>query len=309
MNKKLKTYFEELGFNIEGNNAHGTLKGFETSANVSMLDTVSPVKFHVNLYLNEEEKVKVVQEIKNLKLKYFNVDADLYGIALGFNDPLTVGKLIKRMPEMIDKIFAVFAKYEAKGVGYCPVCGELLKEDSKKYRIEWALITMDKDCVNDINAIIENENNDFAEAPNNYLKGTCGALLGALVGIVAYVVLFYIGYVSALTSLIAILLGSYLYKKLDGKPNAIMVVIVSVISILSMLFAVFGIYYLAAQALALEFGFSSLGLQAFTDMMTVPEFSQEFISNLGMTFFYTILGVIFEISRLSKSVKRQGKIK
>ena len=30
MNKKLKTFFEELGFSIEGNNAYGNLKGYKT---------------------------------------------------------------------------------------------------------------------------------------------------------------------------------------------------------------------------------------------------------------------------------------
>ena len=309
MNKKLKNYFEQLGFSIKGNNAHGEYKDYEVSVDVAMLDTVSPVKLHVNLFATNEVKAEIVKDIKGLKFKYFNVDMDLYGIILGFNDPLTVGKLLKRMPEMMTQIFDVFTKYGAKGVGYCPICGEELKDESNKYKIGWALITMDNDCVKDVNEVIDAENEDFAAAPNNYLKGTCGALLGALVGAVAYIVLFFMGYISALTSLIAILLGAYLYKKLDGKPNGMMIIIVSVVSISAMLLSVWGIYVLASQALVLEFGFSSTGVQAFKDMMTIPEFSQEFTTNFVMTIFYTILGVIFEIIRLSKSVKRQETIK
>ena len=309
MNKKLKIYFEELGLNVEGNNAYGNLKGYEVSANVAMLDNISPVKLHVNLYASEETKVAIVNEIKNLKYKYFMVDADMYGMILGFNDPLTVGKLLKRMPEMLEQIFAIFEKYEACGVGYCPICGQTLKEESKKYQIGWALITMDAECVNDLNEIIEAENKEFDESPNNYLKGTLGAALGALVGVVAFIVLFYIGYVSAITSFIAILLGTYLYKKLGGKPNNVMVAIVSIISIVSMALTCFGIYLTASQALVSEFGFSSTGLQAFKDMMTIEIFSEEFTTNLLMTLFFSILGVAFEIGRLSKSVKRQTKIK
>ena len=308
MNKKLQTYFESLGFSIQGNNAYGNLKGYEVSANVAMLDNVAPVKLHVNLFLHAQLKNQMIEEIKALKYKYFTIDEDIYGILLGFNDPLTVGKLLNRMPEMIDSIFGIFNKYEAKGAGYCPICGNELKEESKQYRLEWVVITMDNDCATNINNVIENENKEFNEAPNNYLKGALGACIGALAGIVAYVILFFIGFISALTSFIAILLGGYLYKKFGGKQNYVMVIIVAAISIVSMLLALTGIYYLASQALVLEYGFNSIGIQAFKDMMTIKEFSSEFTTNLLMTLLYTLLGVGYETYRLSKSVKRQDKI-
>ena len=309
MNKKLKNYFEQLGFNVQGNNAYGSLNNCEVSVNVVMLDHVAPVKLHVNLYASDENKGKILRELQSLRLKYFIASADAYGIILGFNDPWTVGGLIKRIPEMLDKIFVIFTKYEAKGIGYCPLCGEELKEGAKQYNISGALITMDPECVNKVNEVIEAVNKDFKEAPNNYLKGTIGAVIGALVGAIAFIVLFFIGFISAITSLIAIVLGTYLYKKFGGKPNAIMVVIVSVVSIAAMLLSVWGIYVFAAETLALEYGFASTGLQAFNDMMTIPEFSKEFTSNLLMTVVFTAVGVIFEIVQLSKSVKRQGTIK
>lgn len=309
MNKKLKTYFEELGLNVQGNNAYGNYQGYEISADVAILDSVAPVKMHVNLFASAEVKAQMIREILSFRFKNFVIDQDIYGIALGFNDPWTVGKLLKRMPEMINKIFEVFNKYEAKGIEYCPICGELLSEESKKYKIEWVQITMDNNCVNDINNAIEIDNKNFDEEPNNYLKGALGACIGALVGFAAFIIIFFLGYISSLTSFIAILLGAYLYKKFKGKQNYMMIIIVSTISIVSMLLAVFSIYLLAAQSLALELGFSSTGIQAFKDMMTVTEFNKEFTSNLWMTVFYTILGVAFEIFNLSKSIKRQGKIK
>ena len=110
MNGKLKLYFEQLGFNVQGNNAYGSLNNYEVSVNVVMLDHVAPVKLHVNLYASKENKGKILRELQNLRLKYFIASADAYGITLGFNDPWTVGRLIKRMPEMLDKIFAIFTK-------------------------------------------------------------------------------------------------------------------------------------------------------------------------------------------------------
>ena len=230
MNKKLKNYFEQLGLTVTGNNAHGTLNGYEVSANVVMLDTISPVKMHVNLYATNEVKENIIKEIKAFDFKTFIIEADAYGILLGFNDILTVGRLLVRMPDMINKIFTVFKNNEALGIGYCPICGEVLKEESKKYMVGWAIISMDNECVQGINEEITSENKAFNDVPNNYLKGIFGALLGSLVGVVAFVILFYIGYVTSLTAFISILLGSYLYRKLDGKPNGVMVAIVSTIS-------------------------------------------------------------------------------
>ena len=309
MNKKLKEYFEGLGLSVKDNGAYGYFKGFEVSANVRMLDQVAPVKIRVNFFTSFDERVKIISEIKQFNFKYFTAELDRYGIKLGFNDPLTVGKLLNRMPEMLYKIFEVIQKYEVKGKGYCPVCGEELNEEAKAYNIDGYAITLDNKCMGNINNLINMENKEFKDSPNNYLKGALGACIGAIVGILAYVILFFIGYVSSLTSFVAILLGAYLYKKFEGKQNAVMIVIVSSISILSMLLAVFGIYVLAAQGLASQYGFSSFGIEAFFDMMTINEFSKEFTSNLTMTFFYTVLGVVFEIVRLSKTVKRQGEIK
>ena len=309
MNKKLKTYFEQLGLLVEGNNAYGKLNGYEVSVNVAIMDTVSPVKIHVNLYAPDATKLTIVNEIKNQKFKYFVVGADVYGITLGFNDPLTIGKLLNRMPEMLDKIFAIIKRCEAKGEGYCPICGEPLKDDAKKYRISWSMITLDTECVGNLNNVIEAENKDFKKAPNNYGRGICGALIGALVGVIAFVILFFMGYISALTSFISVLLGSFLYKKFGGKPNVVMIVTVSVVSVASMILALFGIYVLAAQVLVLDYDFTSTGIQAFNDMMTIKEFSQEFTTNLVMTVLYTGIGIAFEIYRLSKSIRRPGTIK
>lgn len=309
MNKKIKTYFESLGLSIQGNNAYGTIRGYEVSANVAMLDTVSPIKIHVNFYMPIQVKVQMASEIRALAYKHFVIDLDMYGVSLGFNDPLTVGKLLNRMPDMMNNIFNAFDKYEAKGIGYCPICGDVLQENSKQYSLDWALVTMDNSCVANINRSIVNENNSFASAPNNYLKGTLGALLGACVGVVAFVILFFIGYISALTSFIAIILGAFLYKKFGGKQDKVMVLIVSLVSVLSMVLTIFGIYVLASQGLASEFGFHSSGFQAFKDMMTIAEFSKEFKTNLLMTILYTFIGVAYEAYSLNKSVKRQGEIK
>ena len=88
-----------------------------------------------------------------------------------------------------------------------------------------------------------------------------------------------------------------------------MVVIVSIISVAAMLLAAWLIYIAVAQTIAIEYGFLSTGIQAFKDMMSVSEFANEFTTNILMTLVYTVFGAVYEIVRLSKSIKRQGSIK
>ena len=82
----------------------------------------------------------------------------------------------------------------------------------------------------------------------------------------------------------------------------------ALISVASLLLTVFVLYMNAATILAPEYGFSTTGMDAFSDMMTVSEFSTEFTSNLLMTILFTALGAGFEIYNLSKKVQRVQKI-
>ena len=76
---------------------------------------------------------------------------------------------------------------------------------------------------------------NFEETPNNYGKGVLGLLLGALIGAVSYVILFMLGFISAISAFLSIMLGSLFYKKFGGKPNKVMVVMAALISVASLL--------------------------------------------------------------------------
>ena len=309
MNKKFENYFKDLGFEIENNNAYGMLKNYETSVKVNMFDQKAPLMIHIAFYADGEAKRNIINQIRDLKIKYCVYESNAYGLLLGLNDPLTVGSLIKKLPNILDSVLNVIEANNVLGKGYCPVSGNLLDVDTKKYNVEWLKISLDSNSVENINAIIAEENKDFDEAPNNYLRGALGALIGAAVGVVSLIILFFVGFISALSAFIAISLGTILYKKFGGKQNRMMVVIVSVISLASMLLAVFLLYLFYGIVLAPEFGFRTSGFAAFIDMMSIPEFAAEFLSNLGMTLLFSVLGVVGQIVVLFKSTQRTSSIK
>lgn len=308
MNKKFENYFTSLGFIVEGNNAYGTLGNYESSVKVNMFDNKTPLMIHIAFYADGEAKRNIANQIRDLKIKYCVYETNAYGLLLGLNDPLTVGALIKKLPDILDNVLNVINSNNVLGKGYCPVSGEQLEIDSKKYNVEWLKLTLAPASVESLNAIIAEENKDFVNAPNNYLLGTVGALIGAGVGVVSLIILFFMGFISALSAFIAILLGTVLYKKFGGKQDRIMIVIVSSVSVVSMLLGVFLLYLFSANILALDYGFTTKGLKAFADMMSIPDFSGEFISNLLMTLLFSILGVIGQIITLVKSTRRASSI-
>lgn len=309
MNKKFTSFFENYGMQIQGNLAEGTIDGFEASASVQTMSTNTPLILHLVFYATEETKREIAKQIRDLKIKYLTLSPDAYGISLGLND-ITVNRLLKRLPEKLEQIIRVLKNNNVLGKGYCPVCGDALELDNqKKYNVNGAFITLDEKCVENLNAVIAAENKEFEEAPNNYGLGLIGALLGAIVGAISYIVLFFIGYISSISSFISILLGTFLYKKLGGKQNKMMVVIVSLVSVLAMLAVVFVIYVLAANGLVLDYGYKSTGLNAFVDMMKEPDFRTEFIANMAMTVLFSVIGVVAQVVYLIRSVRRTQEIK
>ena len=310
MNKKIKSYFDGKNFSISGNIGHGYIDGFETNLEVIMLDNKAPVRLHLAFYASSETKCKIVNAIRLLRIKFLTYSTDSYGLYLGLND-ITVNKLMKRMDSILSAITNVLRQHEVIGAGHCPLCGEVLEpENSKEYHLSRsANLVLHHACVENINEVIKEENADFNAAKDNILKGTLGALLGALIGVVSLIVLYFLGFISALSAFIATFLGAIFYQKFGGKPNKKMIVIVTSVSIVSMLLAVFLLYALAAVGLTLEYGYEMGMMDAFINMMDVPEFKTEFISNLGMTAFFSIIGALSQLSILKKKTERPSTIK
>lgn len=159
-----------------------------------------------------------------------------------------------------------------------------------------------------INDIITTENEDFDETPNNYLRGLLGAILGGLVGAAIAFALYLVGFVSAISAFVAAALGSLLYKKFGGKPNKVMIVIVTMTTFVLILLSVFAIYVYAAFIAAREYGVNISAMEAFSICMQDSEFSRLFITDIILSIFFSILGVVYHIVMMVRSTKRQKNI-
>lgn len=81
-------------------------------------------------------------------------------------------------------------------------------------------------------------------------------MLGGLIGAVLAIVLYFVGFVAAISSVVAVMVGAKLYQKFGGKPNGTMVVIVSLTSLVCVMLSVVVIYVFVAYAAAVDAGVS-----------------------------------------------------
>lgn len=308
MNKKYTAFFSSYGMEVSGNWAYGKIKGYETNATITVFDNVAPTKIHISFYATDMQKRNIEFAIRNLALKFFTMRFTPYGLMLGFND-ITLNHLLKRLPSILDTVFRILSENGALTSEFCPVCGKPLEEGNiKKCNIDGFSITIDNACVDTINSVISAENQDFINAPNNYLYGFLGALLGGLVGAASSILFYMMGFVSALSAIISIALGTFLYRKFHGKPNKGMIAIVSMTTLVLMAATIPAIYITASWLAARSEGLYMSALEAFNIVMYDSEVARAFYTDLALVVVFSLIGIVLEIVVLSKKIKRQKNI-
>lgn len=304
MKNKLLNYFYENGYQINGNVGYGIIDGYEVNILLNTYDQLSPVVVHISSFLKEEQKRNIKSELEAKGIKKIKIEFDNCGLVLRLND-ITLGKLINRLNQIISEAINVLKNANALGHEYCPICAMKLDDiEKKQVKLGEFTITLDNNCIDDFNKEIENTNKEFLEQPNNILKGLLGAVIGAVVGSIIAYVLFLIGYIASISGIVSAFLGCFLYKKLGGKPNIYMYLIVAGTSVIFLLGVCFLIYIQAAGVLV----DGKSGIEAFKIAMEMSEFKSEFTSNMAMTFLFTAIGIACAIVDETKKNKRPTSI-
>ncbi|MBO5711651.1 MAG: hypothetical protein J6R47_02330, partial [Acholeplasmatales bacterium] len=83
MNTKFANYFQERGYSVVGNEAHGKIKGYEVTFHIEMMNNVAPLQAHFNLFATRDEKIAILNSLKEKRIKFLKYDADAFGIVIG----------------------------------------------------------------------------------------------------------------------------------------------------------------------------------------------------------------------------------
>ncbi len=308
MNRKVQDFLTQHNLAVMGNSAYGVYGDFETNFVFSPATGRYPLFFHFSCYASDVQRQEILSAITSENFKFLQANFSAFGLSVAISG-MTISSAVKTLESTLNRICAIMKEHGSLGIGYCPVCGQSLNLDnSKKCNIDGMTISIDNVCVDTINAQITEENKNFQQAPNNYLKGFAGALLGSLAGVAVAVLLYVLNFISAISSFVAVMLGAFLYKKFGGKPDKMMVVIVSLTSFVMMMLTIPVIYIVASGMAASENGVDMSAFEAFQYVMQDAEIARGFYTDLALTFVFTALGCGAEIFDLSRSIKRQKNI-
>ena len=306
MANKYLNYFVDKGFTyVDKFTVKGDIRGYRVNAAYNPMNGL-PV-MHIAFYSTENQRVAVEQVLKAKAYTRFKYNYDQFGLLLMFQD-MTIGAWLKRIDGIIATIFDALEENQILGTKYCPVCGKELGENAAERKFNGITVTIDQDCIANINKQIDEENASFDEQPNNYGLGTVGALIGGVAGLAVFIVLYLAGFIGALSAFVSMIVGEILYKKFGGKPNKMMVVILSATTVVFMLGGMFGTTLIECGKLAADAGANISNLEAFKIIMNNADGQKWFWSNMLMTTLFTVFGIVWEIVRLVQSIKRPKKV-
>lgn len=308
MNKHVIEVLNRYDFQIDKHLAYGFINDYEVNVFEGPM-TNGPI-FFFSTYLNDVKKQLFVTQIKQRKLSMVQANYFEFGVFVIIGAMSGKG-FAKKYDEVMGIILSTLESLEAPKKDICPLTGVELDEENSNinYLNNGVKIKMTHEALNDINKKIEQVNEDFVNAPNNYLRGFLGILLGALTGLVISIILNYLGFVSSVSSIVSIFFGIFLYKKFGGKPNGVMIAMSLITTLIFMVGFVLIIYMLFANAYMQEAHMDLVWFDAFLYLLSKnSDFASSFRHDILMYGLFYAIAAGVSIFSLINSIKRPKTI-
>ena len=305
MNKHIINSLAEYDFKYEKNYGYGHINGYEVNVfnNFSM-----PGPFFLfSTYLPQRKKNDFIVQMNDKKFSLVQVNFFDYGVMVMIG-AVTAKGFEKKFKEVLPVILNILETLEAPKADICPQSGDPIDEtDCKMISLPntQTKIRLSSKAVAVVNSNIEKSNQDFKNAPNNYLKGFGGIIIGAFAGLVVSVIMSLTGFITALSAWASIFVGTTLYKKFGGKPNWVMIVMSFVTTLIFILGGMVLMYALAAQGAALEVGLEMEPFEALKYLIdNSTEFEDMFNLDIALTALFIGIAEACSIGQLVRSVRR-----
>lgn len=301
----LKKLAAEYGLKVDKGVAYGSLQGF--AATMSEGAGWKQIIFSVG-FVDPAQREAFMQTVNQVNVqKTYRVRRMTMApnaIQVLFND--TVGTM-KKIQSFLEWFLPVLLQHQATAWNVCPECGSVVTE-GKWILIEDVAYYMHPACVQKTQRDIESDNERRAqEDTGTYVRGAIGAVVGALLGGVAWAMVLMAGYVASIMGLVIGWLSDLGYRLLRGKKGKgkIAILIVSVI---------FGVVAgtIGADVISLVklIGAGELpGMVAgdvlpliLTMLVEDPQYRAIVLKNIGMGLLFAALGVYWLVVRTGREV-------
>ena len=316
MHKAIMKALEPYSFEFQLREAYGFIDGFEVNYYMEVYYT-NNIHCQFSFYTTREKKLELLNNLRKLGLNKVEYKDNGYGIEyiIKSMSGLFNQKTTDIIMQINETIVNSLNEIHALGKDYSPLSGKEFDVDNGRIvKIPYLnfKIKLLNEEANQINKTIEVANEEFKTAPNNYGKGFLGVLLGTLVGLaIMFILTGFLGIISAWAPIVAVLLGTKLYKKFGGKPTWVMVVMIVVVNLIAMMGFMYLLYLMISGVYAAEANYPAINsMDAFKFCMNnIEGFYVSFIKDMLITFICCVIGFAFNIYGFVKSLKRVKKVK
>ncbi len=305
MQKCITNALANYNFVYSGNNGYGRIDGYEVNVFNNPMDT-GPI-FAFSTFLPQSKKNDFITSVNSLKISLVQADAFEFGVMVKIG-AMTGKQFEKKFPNVIEQILRILQELEAPKADVCPQSGETLDAENCK------LATMpntnfkfylSQNAIETVNSGIEKSNEDFQNAPNNYLKGFIGIAIGAIAGIVVAFVAGLMGYITSFAPLVSIFLGVFLYKKFGGKQNHMMIIMSLGTTLVAIVGYLLALYIIVANQAVAEINLALSGFDALKFCLeNAPEFKEAFVSEITTNAIFFLIAGGASIANLLKMIRR-----
>ena len=270
---------------------YGTYKGYRVHVKYSALGNPACL---ITVVTDTDGKKEALEKYlekhkKELKLSAYGV----VGIGLMVSPQLYMN-VFRQVEEILDKIVAYLKKNGFAGAEHCPYCGGALDGTAVEMLESGIPFAAHSACYDRAYAGAKEKEAAERAMPDNKLAGLGGALCGALVGVAASAVLFFLWNFAALGAAVAVFLGGWLYEKFGGKNIPFKVVSVALMALILTLVAYFVCLLVQAG------GFGAIGEKLVAD----GKYRQGFILNLVFLFVFDAIGTMYAVFSCLRSRKK-----
>ncbi|MDE7095487.1 MAG: hypothetical protein K2O23_03280 [Anaeroplasmataceae bacterium] len=312
MNKKLIEFLTENNFTIEENGAYDYINDFQVAVSQDRVENAlyggMATVVHVFSHLEPEQATSLQAYLKEHKKELNITKYDVTGVGVCF----AVLKHFDTLMDTIKQVTNQMLELNAKNKEYCPITGEALDEATKrKLYYNNFIVFLNEASVELLNQEIEQAEQEFQNAPNNYLKGALGAIVGGLLGAIVWVVVgAFFGIMSGWIAFLIAFLAGLGYDKMKGKATNMKFIISAIVTLCYVVLSMLLIYVLIAKVQMAEDGLEGSAFKGLMEYLkTNAQFKAGFIGDMITSVIFGALGIFFSYFQMKKTIhKKQEKL-
>ncbi len=300
MNEEMARVAEGQGFKCDGDCFYGTLNGYQVSGKYAK----TSASVGVSVALTPEQTESVRRLAMGIAMRYpgsHRVSTSSRGVSATF--PVGNGTPL-RMIVFITEVIASFSTF-TNGAA-CPICGGAMEDDTCLVEAEGRRFIAHETCFDKYADGVLRVQADNEPTGSDTIRGVAGALTGAVLGGLAWILLSLIGLFSLAAAFFIPVFSAFFWDKFGGKGHIGKIVTMWIAAAAVLAVSIIGAYCFAVYLALSNAGISGNVFNFFIYMMrSDAEFNLNVWLNIALSYLILIAAGLFMTFRIIRKKKMQ----